>query len=261
MADGPAAHRGGRHRPRQSGRVRRGSGRPLDVLCRRTARHHSDGPQQHRVAGPVSRHSIVDLVGRRARTARTRLSTGRGRIAPVLRQLHQPRRSHRGRALYARCAGRGRSPIHASICCGPTAGASFEQPFSNHNGGHLAFGPDGYLYIGMGDGGSGGDPQHNAQNPNTLLGKMLRIDVNVPDNDPRGYRVPEDNPFVDRQPIAALDRNLGVRTAQSVALQLRRLDARRHRRAGDRRCRPDRARRGELGAARRGRPQLRMAPA
>ena len=78
------------------------------------------------------------------------------------------------------------------------------QPFSNHNGGHLAFGPDGYLYIGMGDGGSGGDPQHNAQNPNTLLGKMLRIDVNVPDHDPRGYIVPEDNPFVDRRPIAAL---------------------------------------------------------
>jgi glucose/arabinose dehydrogenase len=78
------------------------------------------------------------------------------------------------------------------------------QPFSNHNGGHLAFGPDGYLYIGMGDGGSGGDPHHHAQNPNTLLGKMLRIDVNVPDTDPRGYRVPEDNPFVDRQPIAAL---------------------------------------------------------
>ena len=79
-----------------------------------------------------------------------------------------------------------------------------EQPFTNHNGGHLAFGPDGYLYIGLGDGGSGGDPMNNAQNPNTLLGKMLRIDVNVPDTDPRGYRVPEDNPFVDRQPIAAL---------------------------------------------------------
>ncbi len=58
-----------------------------------------------------------------------------------------------------------------------------EQPFSNHNGGHLAFGPDGYLYIGMGDGGSGGDPLNNAQNPNTLLGKMLRIDVSVPDTD------------------------------------------------------------------------------
>ena len=49
------------------------------------------------------------------------------------------------------------------------------QPFSNHNGGHLAFGPDGYLYIGLGDGGSGGDPFNNAQNPNTLLGKMLRL--------------------------------------------------------------------------------------
>jgi glucose/arabinose dehydrogenase len=79
-----------------------------------------------------------------------------------------------------------------------------EQPFSNHNGGHLAFGPDGCLYIGMGDGGSGGDPMNFAQNPSSLLGKMLRIDVNVPDSDARGYRVPEDNPFVDRQPIAAL---------------------------------------------------------
>ena len=79
-----------------------------------------------------------------------------------------------------------------------------EQPFSNHNGGHLAFGPDSYLYIGMGDGGSGGDPFHFAQDPDSLLGKMLRIDVNVPDTDPRGYRVPEDNPFVDRQPVAAL---------------------------------------------------------
>jgi glucose/arabinose dehydrogenase len=78
------------------------------------------------------------------------------------------------------------------------------QPFANHNGGHLAFGPDGYLYIGLGDGGSGGDPMHLAQHPNTLLGKMLRIDVNVPDHDPRGYRIPEDNPFLDRDPLPAL---------------------------------------------------------
>jgi len=70
------------------------------------------------------------------------------------------------------------------------------QPFSNHNGGHLAFGPDGYLYIGMGDGGSGNDPEHRAQNPATLLGKMLRIDVNVPDSDVEGYNVPPDNPFI-----------------------------------------------------------------
>jgi glucose/arabinose dehydrogenase len=56
----------------------------------------------------------------------------------------------------------------------------------------------------MGDGGSAGDPLNHAQNPHSLLGKMLRIDVNVPDSNPRGYRVPEDNPFVDGQPIAAL---------------------------------------------------------
>ena len=63
--------------------------------------------------------------------------------------------------------------------------AVIAQPFSNHNGGHLAFGPDGYLYIGLGDGGSGDDPGHRAQNPSELLGKMLRIDVNVPDSDVR----------------------------------------------------------------------------
>jgi len=66
------------------------------------------------------------------------------------------------------------------------------QPFANHNGGGLAFGRDGMLYIGLGDGGSGGDPFHNGQNLGTLLGKMLRIDVD------RGnpYAVPADNPFV-----------------------------------------------------------------
>ena len=73
---------------------------------------------------------------------------------------------------------------------------SIVQPFSNHNGGHLAFGPDGYLYIGLGDGGSGNDPDHRAQNPSDLLGKMLRIDVNVPDGDTTGYRIPPDNPFL-----------------------------------------------------------------
>ena len=66
-----------------------------------------------------------------------------------------------------------------------------EQPASNHNGGHLAFGPDGYLYIGLGDGGGGGDTFGQGQNPHTWLGSMLRIDVNeLP------YSVPPDNPFV-----------------------------------------------------------------
>lgn len=69
------------------------------------------------------------------------------------------------------------------------------QPYANHNGGHLAFGPDGYLYIGMGDGGSANDPGNNAQNLNSRLGKFLRVDVNVPDSDPTGYRIPPGNPF------------------------------------------------------------------
>jgi glucose/arabinose dehydrogenase len=70
------------------------------------------------------------------------------------------------------------------------------QPYSNHNGGHMAFGPDGYLYIGMGDGGGGNDPNHYAQSRTSRLGKVLRIDVSVPDTDTIGFRVPPDNPFV-----------------------------------------------------------------
>jgi hypothetical protein len=72
---------------------------------------------------------------------------------------------------------------------------AIEQPFSNHNGGQVVFGPDGMLYVGMGDGGSGGDPQGNGQNLGALLGKLLRIDVDG--GDP--YAVPGDNPFVDTQ--------------------------------------------------------------
>lgn len=91
-----------------------------------------------------------------------------------------------------------------------------DQPFTNHNGGQMAFGPDGYLYIGMGDGGSGGDPGNRAQNPGELLGKILRIDVRpasaIPST-PAGsnrsflpvlyvpgestsYRIPPDNPYI-----------------------------------------------------------------
>jgi glucose/arabinose dehydrogenase len=73
--------------------------------------------------------------------------------------------------------------------------AFITQPFANHNGGHLVFGPDGYMYVGLGDGGSGDDPDHRAQNPTELLGKMLRIDVNVPDTHATGYQIPPDNPF------------------------------------------------------------------
>ncbi len=70
------------------------------------------------------------------------------------------------------------------------------QPDFNHNGGNILFGPDGFLYIGMGDGGGGNDPGHYAQTPGTLLGKMLRIDVDVDDSDPEGYDIPATNPFL-----------------------------------------------------------------
>ena len=72
-----------------------------------------------------------------------------------------------------------------------------DQPYSNHNGGNIEFGPDGYLYIGLGDGGSGGDPLNHAQNPDTLLGSMLRIDVDNPANPGvQEYSSPADNPYV-----------------------------------------------------------------
>jgi len=84
-----------------------------------------------------------------------------------------------------------------------------KQPYSNHNGGHIAFGPDGYLYVGLGDGGSAGDPGNRAQSVDVLLGKILRIDVNgrtgaLP------YGIPSTNPFVGR---AGLDQiwALGLR--------------------------------------------------
>jgi len=68
------------------------------------------------------------------------------------------------------------------------------QPYSNHNGGDMAFGPDGFLYIATGDGGSGGDPENRAQNLNSLLGKMLRIDINNTANG-NNYAIPTNNPF------------------------------------------------------------------
>jgi hypothetical protein len=99
-----------------------------------------------------------------------------------------------------------------------------EQDFSNHNGGHIAFGPDGYLYIGMGDGGSGGDPLNRAQSLDSLLGKMLRIDVDGalptsnadicglgPAAGPPVYGIPADNPFAGADGVCDEIWALGVR--------------------------------------------------
>ncbi len=68
-----------------------------------------------------------------------------------------------------------------------------DQPFENHNGGHIAFGADGFLYVGFGDGGSAGDPEGNGQDPSTLLGSIVRIDTFADGDDP--YTIPSGNPF------------------------------------------------------------------
>ncbi len=73
----------------------------------------------------------------------------------------------------------------------------FDQPRSNHNGGQITFGPDGYLYIASGDGGGSGDPEEDGQNTFSLLGAMLRIDVDQESDDGRSYAIPEDNMFAD----------------------------------------------------------------
>jgi glucose/arabinose dehydrogenase len=87
---------------------------------------------------------------------------------------------------------------------------SIHQPYANHNGGGIAFGPDSYLYIGMGDGGSAGDPQGNGQNPAALLGKMLRIDVNGT-SEGKAYAVPADNPFVNNTELVPEAWAMGLR--------------------------------------------------
>ena len=102
----------------------------------------------------------------------------------------------------------------------------FEQPYSNHNGGDIQFGPDGYLYIASGDGGSGGDPQNNSQNPNRLLGKLLRIDVDGGGTAPdcslaagQHYGIPADNAYTDGSGGAGCDEiyALGLRNPWRIA--------------------------------------------
>lgn len=85
------------------------------------------------------------------------------------------------------------------------------QPYANHNGGMIAFGPDGYLYYGLGDGGGAGDPYGSGQDGGTLLGKLLRIDVIGGAGDPAGYVVPDDNPFVERADVLSEIWALGLR--------------------------------------------------
>jgi glucose/arabinose dehydrogenase len=123
------------------------------------------------------------------------------------------------------------------------------QPYANHNGGHIAFGPDGFLYVGLGDGGSGGDPMGNGQNLFTLLGTILRLDVGEApevstESDGNGYTIPADNPFADGEEGLPEIWSYGLRNP--VALLVRPRD----RRSVDRRCRPERRGRDQLPAGR-----------
>ncbi len=112
----------------------------------------------------------------------------------------QPRFAENGR-FYINYTDRSGNTVVARFSVSPETGQvdpaseawllTIDQPYANHNGGALAFGPDGYLYIGTGDGGSGGDPQGNGQSLSTLLGKMLRLDIDGAEP----YAIPADNPF------------------------------------------------------------------
>ncbi len=111
-----------------------------------------------------------------------------------------------GRTVIARFLRSGDDPLRADPASRfdlvwPDGQPFIDKPSANHHGGQLAFGPDGYLYVGLGDGGSGDDPDHLAQDPRSLLGKFLRIDVSVGDDDPEGYDVPADNPFVGHEGV------------------------------------------------------------
>ncbi|HKI99202.1 MAG TPA: PQQ-dependent sugar dehydrogenase [bacterium] len=100
----------------------------------------------------------------------------------------QPRRTVVARYLAA-------APGHRAPPTAEEVVLDVRQPYANHNGGQLAFGPDGMLYVGLGDGGSAGDPHHNGQNRATLLGSILRLDVSRQAGG-HAYAIPLDNPFV-----------------------------------------------------------------
>jgi glucose/arabinose dehydrogenase len=89
------------------------------------------------------------------------------------------------------------------------------QPFNNHNAGDLEFAKNGYLYIGMGDGGNGGDPGNRSQNPKELLGKMLRIDVDTED---APYKIPADNPYINRTDTLPEIWSLGLRNPWRISI-------------------------------------------
>lgn len=133
-----------------------------------------------------------------------RVSTA-GNEEGLLGLAFDPGYASNGRVYVYYSAANPRRSVISRFAADPAAGRAdsgteevilqIDQPYSNHNGGMIEFGPDGYLYVGLGDGGSGGDPLGHGQNLSTLLGSILRID---PVGGEQKYRVPGDNPFVGR---------------------------------------------------------------
>ena len=132
-------------------------------------------------AAPFLDIRVAGLRGRRARAALGRVPSGVRDEQAVLRQLHRPQRAHeRRRVPLERRRVRFRARARRLLF--------IQQPYANHNGGHVAFGPNGRLYVGMGDGGGGGDPENRAQSLGSRLGKLLSLDVATKGRADRGAR-------------------------------------------------------------------------
>ena len=147
----------------------------------------------------TSRAADRVVAERRAGPARPRVRSELRDEPPLLRLLHrrQPERETTPHNPYVDVIERYQVSAADPNVADPTSATvilAIEDPFVNHNGGMIEFGPDGDLYISIGDGGAGGDPQRNGQNPNALLGKMLRLDVAHPANG-KQYGIPSDNPY------------------------------------------------------------------
>ena len=175
-------------------------GRPVR---RRARRPNPDHPGRPGSADRLSRSARRDQRRRRARAARawrsrptTRRAAGSSSTSPIRAATRSLRVSGDPRIRSSP------TPRRGSICSS-AASASSRSRSRTTTAATWRSAPTDYLYIGLGDGGSGNDPQHRAQNPAELLGKMLRIDVNVADGDPNGYRVPPDNPFPPGNPLGA----------------------------------------------------------
>ena len=213
-------------------------GRSGQPLCRRTA--YRPHPILDTATGATNADALPRPAGclpgvrERARTSRPGLRSGLCQPTAACSSI-----SPRPTATWSCAPTSARPPIPNTVEAGSGNTVLLidkDNGAANHNGGWLGFGPDGMLYVGIGDEGLRGDPSNNAQNTSVLWGKMLRLDVGGDDfaGDPnRDYAIPDGNPFVGAR---RRRRDLGARPAQSMAQQLRPAD----RRPLHRRRRPER---------------------